>query len=126
LTITRINGDPQLTHGFSSTYDVFLANLGGKLQSQVQIEIQVTGSLHYLQMLQTPDGFTCTGNGPITCTGPLGGFGDTSNSTSADFEFQVQPAQAGLGSISASADPEGQIQESNETNNGQTLAVTVK
>jgi len=36
--------------------DVVRANLGAKPQSQVQIEIQVTASLSYVQLAQTPAG----------------------------------------------------------------------
>jgi len=41
-------------------------------------------------------------------------------------QVQVHAAHAGLGSISATADPSNFIQESNENNNAQTLFVTVK
>jgi hypothetical protein len=122
----HINGPTQLSQGFSATYEVVLANLGAKPTGQVQIEIQVTGSLRYLQMVQTPAGFDCLGTGPITCTGPLGGYGDAPAATVADFQLQIQGAQTGTGSISASANPSGTIQESDTSNNAQTLAVTVK
>jgi hypothetical protein len=126
FAITRISGPTQLTQGLSATYEVVLANLGAKPSGQVQVEIQVTGSLRYLQMVQTPNGFTCLGDAPIICTGPLGGAGDAPITTSADFQFQVQGAQAGQGSISAYANPNGTIQESDTGNNGQTYAVAVK
>jgi hypothetical protein len=122
----HINGPAQISQGFSATYEVVLANLGAKPTGLVQIEIQVTGSLRYLQMVQTPAGFDCLGTGPITCTGPLGGYGDASAATVADFQLQIQGAQTGTGSISASANPSGTIQESDTSNNAQTLAVTVK
>jgi hypothetical protein len=124
FTITSIIGNAQLTQGLSSTYDVILANLGAKPSGQVQVQIQVTGSLRYLQMAQTPAGWTCLGNGTVTCTGPLGGVG--APPTSVEFQLQVQAAQQGLGSISAYANPSNAIQESNENNNAQTLPVTVK
>jgi hypothetical protein len=126
LAITAINGPKQVSQGFSYTYDVILSNLGAEPAGQVQVEIQVTGSLRYLQMLQTPNGFTCLGAGPIICTGPIGGNGDAPITTVADFQFQVQAAQVGVGSISADANPNNTTQESNTDNNAQTLAVTVK
>jgi hypothetical protein len=126
FAVTRISGDQQVTQGFTKTYDVVVANLGARPQTQVQVQIQVTGSLNYQQMVQTPAGFTCTGNGPITCVGPLGGYGDAPITTVADFQLQVYAGGTGLGSISASADPNNLITESNETNNAQSLAVTVK
>jgi CARDB len=125
FSVTRISGPTQLGQGLSATYEVVLANLGAKSSSQVQIQIQVSGSLRYLQMVQTPTSFACTGTGPITCTGPLGGNGDPPATTVANFQIQAQGAQAGLGSISAYANPSGAIQESNPNNNAQTLAVTV-
>jgi hypothetical protein len=126
FAVTRISGDQQVTQGFTKTYDVVVANLGAKSPSQVQVQIQVTGSLSYQQMVQTPAGFTCTGNGTITCVGPLGGYGDAPITTVADFQLQVHAANPGLGSISAYADPNNLITESNENNNAQSLAVTVK
>jgi hypothetical protein len=126
FTIPSIIGNPQATQGLSSTYDVILANLGAKPSGQVQVQIQVTGSLRYLQMAQTPAGWICLGNSPIICTGPLGGYGDPPITTSVDFQLLVQANSAGLGSISAYANPNNTIQESNLTNNGDTLAVNVK
>jgi hypothetical protein len=125
FSITRISGPQQLSQGFSGTYDVVLANLGAKPSQQVQIEIQVSGALSYQQMAQTPTGFDCLGNVPIVCTGPLGGSSDPPITTSADFQLQIQGSQAGLGSISATANPSGAIQESDTTNDSKTLAVTV-
>jgi CARDB len=125
FSITRISGPQQLSKGSSGTYDVVLANLGAKPSQQVQVEIQVNGSLSYLQMTQTPSGFDCLGNGPIICTGPLGGSGDPLSATVANFQLQIQGSQAGLGSISATANPSGAIQESDTTNDSKTLAVTV-
>jgi hypothetical protein len=125
FAITRISGPQQLSQGSSDTYDVVLANLGAKPPQQVQIEIQVSGALSYQQMTQTPSGFDCLGTGPIICTGPLGGSGDPLSTTVADFQLQIQGSQAGLGSISATANPSGAIQESDTTNDAKTLAVTV-
>jgi CARDB len=125
FAITRISGPTQLTNGLSGTYEIVLANLGAKPSQQVQVEIQVNGSLSYLQMTQTPNGFDCLGNRPIICTGPIGGYGDPMSATVADFQLQAQGSQAGQGSISASANPSGSIQESSTSNNGQTLTVTV-
>ncbi len=126
FTVSRISGDQSPAQGFTETYEVVVANLGAKPQNQVQVSIQVTGSLGYQQMVQTPAGFTCTGNGPVTCVGALGGYGDAPITTSADFQVQVYAAGPGLGSISAAADPNSLITESNKANNAQTLAVTVK
>jgi hypothetical protein len=125
FAISSIIGNQQPTQGFTGTYDVILANLGAAPSGQVQVQISVNGSLRYLQMAQTPAGWTCLGNiSPITCTGPLGGVG--APPTSVEFQIQAQAAQTGTGSISAYADPNNVIQESNENNNGQTLPVTVK
>jgi len=125
FTIRSIIGTQQPTQGFTYTYDVILANLGAAPSGQVQVQISVSGSLRYLQMAQTPAGWTCLGNtSPITCTGPLGGVG--APPTSVEFQLQAQAAQTGIGSISAYADPNNVIQESNENNNAQTLPVTVK
>ena len=126
MTITRITAEQPPAQGFTSIVDVVLANLGGKPSSQVQVEIQVTGSLSYPQMAQTPAGFTCTGNSPIICVGPLGGSGDPPATTTAVFKLQVFAASAGAGAVSAYADPNNVIQESNKAYNADTLAVTVK
>ncbi len=126
FAVTRISGDQQPSQGFTETYDVVVANLGAKPQGQVQVAIQVTGALSYQQMIQMPAGFTCTGYGPITCVGPLGGYGDAPITTSADFQLQVYAATPGVGAVSAAADPSNLISESNENNNAQTLKVTVK
>jgi hypothetical protein len=126
FTITRITAEQPATLGFTGVYDVVMANLGAHPSSQVQIEIQVTGSLLYTGMAQVPSGFTCTGNNPVICVGPLGGYGDPPITTSATFKVQAYAAAPGLGAISATADPNNVMQESNENNNGDTLSVTVK
>jgi hypothetical protein len=122
--------------GQTAGYDVVVANLGAKSpqtgsdpskKPQVQVSIQVTGSLQYVSMVQTPTGWDCTGTGSILCVGPLGGYGDAIQDTVVTFRLQVLGVKGGVGvgAISASADPNGLVKESDVTNNAFTLAITV-
>jgi hypothetical protein len=126
LKVPTIGGDTNLAQGISSVYSVGVSNLGTKPQTQVQVSIQVTGALQYVSMTQIPSGWDCSGAGPITCIGPLGGSGDPVQNLVVSFGIQVRGTKAGIGAISAAADPNDLIHESDETNNAKALAVMVK
>jgi hypothetical protein len=124
--VSNVSGDKQVAQGFTSVYSIAVNNEGTRPPSQVQVAIQVSGAVAYVAMAQTPAGWDCSGTAPILCVGPLGGSGDPIQSLVAAFGVQVRGAKTGIGSISASADPNGLIAESDESNNAKTLAITVK
>jgi hypothetical protein len=124
--VPTVGGDTGITQGMTSVYSIGVSNLGTRPQTQVQVSIQVTGSVQYIGMTQTPAGWDCTGTAPILCVGPLGGSGDPVQSLVATFQVRVLAAKAGVGAITVTADPNGLISESNETNNADQLIVTVK
>jgi hypothetical protein len=124
--VPTLGGDATLTQGATSVYSIGVSNAGTRPKTQVQVSIQVSGAVDYVAMTQTPAGWDCSGTAPILCVGPLGGSGDPVQSLAAAFGVQVRGAKAGIGSISASVDPNGLITESDETNNGKTFAITVK
>jgi hypothetical protein len=128
VTAIRAEGSGQVNAGATALYDVVVANSGAKLpgSGQVQVQFQVSGSVQYYAMPQTPAGFTCTGSGPVICVGPIGGAGDPPITTSVTFRLQIQASKSGLGSLSAAVDPNNLIPESDENNNAQTLPITVK
>lgn len=125
-----------LPNGHTASYDVVVANLGAKVpqisadpskKPQVQVSIQVTGSLQYLAgSTQIPVGWDCSGSGPILCVGPLAGYGDAVQDTVVTLPLQILGAKSGPGAISATADPNGLFKDSDLTNNANTLAITVK
>jgi CARDB len=128
VTDIRAESSSQLSAGATAVYDIVVANTGAKLpgSGQVQVQIQVSGSVQSYAMAQTPAGFTCSGSGPVICVGPIGGYGDAPITTSVTFRMQIQGSKSGLGSLSAAADPNNLIQESDENNNAKTLPITVK
>jgi hypothetical protein len=128
VTAIRAEASGQVNAGATALYDVVVANTGAKLpgSGQVQVQFQISGSVQYYAMPQTPAGFTCTGSGPVVCVGPIGGAGDPPITTSVTFRLQIQASKSGLGSLSAAADPNNLISESDENNNAQTLAIIVK
>jgi hypothetical protein len=122
-----------LANGMTAGYEVVVANLGSKTPqaldggpTQFQVAVQITGSLQYSSMTQTPAGWDCSGSGPVTCVGVIGGYGDAVQDTVVTFGLQIYGAAPGVGSISAAADPNGLVKESDITNNGKTLSITVK
>jgi hypothetical protein len=126
-------GKELLANGMTAGYEVVVANLGSKTPqaldggpTKVQVAVQITGSLQYSNMAQTPAGWDCSGNGPVTCVGLIGGYGDAIQDTVVTFGLQIFGATPGVGSISAAADPMGLIKESDTNNNAKTLPITVK
>jgi hypothetical protein len=122
-----------LANGMTAGYEVVVANLGSRTPSaagggptKFQVAVQITGSLQYSSLTQTPTGWDCGGNGPVTCVGAIGGYGDAVQDTVVTFGLQIYGATPGVGSISAAADPNGPVKESDITNNAKTLSVTVK
>jgi hypothetical protein len=128
------SGDKNLGLGVTSTYTIAVSNKGarpptqitGPTQAQLQIQIQVSGAVEYVSMAQTPAGWDCNGTGPVLCVGQIGGYGDPVQNLQVSFQVRVRGAKAGIGSISAAADPNGLIQESDKGNNASSLAITVK
>ena len=129
-TIRKVdNGD--LTAGTSAPYDVVVNNLGRKPDVPVELTIQGSGSVQVTNVLPNPGpdaarNFTCSGTGTITCSGSMGGEGDVIQETIATFRIQVQGVNSGKGQISATVDPNNRIAERDETDNQQSLSVTVK
>jgi hypothetical protein len=126
LSVRTVSGEQTLTQGLTSVYSIAVNNLGARPQTQVQVSIQVTGSVEYVSMEQTPGGWNCEGSAPILCTGPLGGSGDAVQTLVGSFQLRVRGAKAGVGTISVSSDPNDLIHEGNETNNDNQLVITVK
>lgn len=135
MAVRAVNPDQPFPNGTTAGYEVVVANLGTRMpqissdpskKPQVQVSIQVTGAAQYSSMTQTPAGWDCSGTGPVTCVGPLGGYGDPIQNTVVTFRLQVLGAKSGIGAISAAADPNGLIKESDVTNNAKTLAITVR
>jgi CARDB len=128
LTDIRPEDGNQLIVGATAIYDIVVANTGAKLSGsgQVQVQIQISGSVQYYAMAQTPSGFNCNDSSPVICVGPIGGFGDPPITTSVTFRLQIQGSRSGIGSVSAAADPNNLIQESDENNNASTLPIIVK
>jgi hypothetical protein len=121
-----------LGDGMTAVYDVSIGNNGTKLPagSQIQLQIQASGSVQFYSMAQTPAGWTCSSASPVVCAGPIGGYGDPTAATIVTFRVQVHGNKtggvSGLGSLSAAADPNNLVKESDESNNAQTLAITVR
>jgi hypothetical protein len=109
--IRAVDPNQLFTAGMTAGYEVVVANLGTRSQTPVQVSIQITGSAQYSRMTQTPAGFDCSGNGPVLCVGAIGGYGDPIQDTVVIFGLQVMGAKAGVGAISAAADPNGLIKE---------------
>ncbi|HTE85338.1 MAG TPA: hypothetical protein VK821_11440 [Dehalococcoidia bacterium] len=126
LKVPTVGGDMQLAQGHTSVYSIGVSNVGTRPQTQVQVSIQVNGSLQYAGMDKTPAGWDCSGSAPILCTGPLGGYGDPVQNLAVNFQLRVLAATAGGGTITVKVDPNGLIQESNENNNSNYIIVTVK
>jgi hypothetical protein len=128
LTDIRPEGNAALTNGATAVYDVVVANTGAKLpgSGEVQVQIQVNGSVSFVSVARTPAGFSCSGTSVIVCTGPLGGYGDPPITTSVIIGVQVHADRSGVGSLSAAADPNNVIEESDEANNARTLPISVK
>jgi hypothetical protein len=127
VTAVRASDPSQsFSNGMTAVYEVVLANVGTRAPTPVQVSIQMTGAVQYASMSQTPSGFDCSGSGPVTCVGAIGGYGDPIQNTVVTFKVRVYGAKAGIGAISAAADPNGLIKESDVTNNAKTLAITVK
>jgi hypothetical protein len=122
-----------LSNGMTAGYEVVVVNLGSRMpqaldgaQSRFQVSIQVTGAVQYSSMTQTPAGWDCSGKGPVTCTGAIGGYGDAVQDTVVTFRLQILGVKIGAGAISATADPNNLFKDSDLTNNAKTLAITVK
>jgi hypothetical protein len=128
LAVTDIRpvASSQVSAGTTASFEVVVANTGAKLPGPVQVQLQVSGSVAFYSLTQVPSGFTCSDANPVICVGPLGGYGDAPISTAVIFGVQVHADKTGLGSLSAAADPNSLIQESDETNNAKTLPITVK
>lgn len=130
LEVNLLDGPTQLFDGQTARYTVGIWNTGDRPESPVELQIAFTGALEGWEVEQTPAGFTCTGATPgtkrITCTGVLGGRGDSPFDRGASVKVRAYAAAKGLGSVSAYVDPSDRIGESTEANNGKTLPVTVK
>jgi hypothetical protein len=123
----RAESSGQPVTGETPIYDIVVANTGAKVPGgQIQVQFSITGAVQYYNIVQKPAGFTCGGGSPAICQGPIGGSGDSPSATSVTFRVQAYAVKSGIGALSADADPNNVVVESDETNNGRTLPITVK
>jgi CARDB len=126
LVAVRVTGNTQPFDGVNGVYEVVVRNDGTRPQGPVELVITFGGTMEEAGFVDATNGFDCTGRGTVTCTGVLGGDSDAIQDRVAIVRMRGWAKAKGAGSITAAIDPQNRVGESNEGNNTQALAVTVK
>jgi len=118
-----IAGPTSINDGDNAVYTATVRNNGSAANGDVEIEIGFTGGLQAWNNIVQSIGLTCAqalGGAQFTCQG-----GTLAAGQQATLQFQVHAVSAGQNTIAVAMNPRSTVGESDLSNNGANLVVTV-
>lgn len=128
LVAVRVSGNAQVFDGQNAVYEVVVRNDKhlGPAPQPIELVIVFGGALEAGGFVDATNGFSCTGQGALTCTGALGGESAHPLDRVANIRVRAHATTTGAGSITMTVDPQNAVAETDEANNTQALAIVVK